>query len=196
MAGPFNARRFSGRCVSAKFCVEFFATLQTLASGRLGAAMKLIHTLFAANKAEQIDQGCVGWNGLPFAHHALRVDNFASEHGATVHGELQNVDHLFATVHLHVRASGHVESTTLRLLGRFVIEQTPERANSTGTFDGAIVDVDDARIGGGDLLPLCVRRMRRQQGQGCGSKRHTVFQSLKGGVNDSHAPNYRSVHRS
>ena len=165
--------------------------------------MKLIHTLFAANKAEQIDQGCVGWNGLPFAHHALRIDNFASEHGATVHGELQNVDHLFATVHLHVRASGHVESTTLRLLGRFVIEQTPERANSTGTFDGAIIDVDDARIGGGDLLPLGMRCMRRQHHQRSGGNGHDLFKRVRkfaaaglrcrGDLNDSHTPYYKVV---
>ena len=54
----------------------------------MGAAMKLLGGLFAANKFEKHDQGRVGGNGLPIADHALRVNNFATEHGATVHGKL------------------------------------------------------------------------------------------------------------
>jgi len=151
--------------------MEFFAKLQALATGRMGAAMKLFDKLFTAHKFEKTDQGCVRGNGLPFAHHTLRVDNFACEHGAAVHGKLQNVHHFFAAIHFHVCSSGHKVSASLRLLWRSVIEQAPKRSDGAVSFDGAIVDINNARIGGGDSLPFCVRshwRCERQQ-HGCNS---------------------------
>ena len=134
--------------------------------------MNLFAQLFTAHKFEKSDQGCVRGNGLPFAHHALRVDNFTREHGAAVHGKLQNVHHFFAAIHFHVSSSGHKVSTTLRLLWRSVIEQTPKRSNRTVSFDGAVVDINNAGIGGGDSLPFRVRSHWRHQRQqhGCNSK--------------------------
>ena len=133
--------------------------------------MNLFAQLFTAHKFEKTDQGCVGGNGLPFAHHTLRVDNFTREHGAAVHGKLQNVHHLFAAIHFHVCSSGHKVSTTLRLLWRSVIEQTPKRSNRTVSFDGAVVDINNAGIGGGDSLPfgMCSHRRCECQQHSCNS---------------------------
>ena len=135
--------------------------------------------LFTAHKFEKSHQGRVGGNGLPFAHDALRVNNFACEHGAAVHGKLQNVNHFFAAVHFHVRAGGHKESTALRLLRRSVIEQTPKRTNGTVSFDGAIVDINNARIGGCDSLPFGMCSHRRYEGHQHGRKNYSPLKSAK-----------------
>ena len=137
----------------------------------MGATVNLSACLFAADKFKKRNQRGVGGNGLPFAHHALRVDNFTRQHGATVHGKLQDVHHFFAAIHFHVSSRRHKVSASLRLLWRSVIEQAPERSDGAVSFDGAIVDINNARIGGGDSLPFCVRshwRCERQQ-HGCNS---------------------------
>jgi len=134
--------------------LEFFQQIQALASSRMGATMNLLARLSAANKFVQCDQRRVGWNGLPLAHDALRVNNFTSEHGATVHGKLQNMHQLFAAVHFHVSARRHKESAALSLLRRSVIEQAPERTNRAVSLNGAVVDINNAGIGGGHLLPF------------------------------------------
>ena len=141
--------------------------------------MNLFAQLFTAHKFEKSDQGCVRGNGLPFAHHTLRVDNFTREHGAAVHGKLQNVHHLFAAIHFHVCSSGHKVSTTLRLLWRSVIEQTPKRSNRTVSFDGAVVNINNAGIGGGDSLPFCVRSQWRHQRQQHGCNSNTPLKNAK-----------------
>ena len=125
----------------------------------MGAAMNLEAALFTANKFEKCDQGRVRGNGLPFAHDTLRIDNFTREHGAAVHGELQNVHHLFAAIHFHVRACGNVVSAALRLLWRSVIKQAPKRSDGAISFDGAVVDINNAGIGGGHFLPFSVGRI-------------------------------------
>ena len=165
--------------------------------------MNAMQHLFTANEAEQIDQGCVGGNGLPFTHHTLRVDDFARQHRATVHRELQNVHHLFAAVHFHVRARRNIKSTALRFLGTPVVEQTPEGPDGACAFDGGIVHVNDARVGGGDLLPFGMRSMRRQHHQRSGGNGHDLFKRVRksaaaglrcrGDLNDSHTPYYKVV---
>ncbi len=164
------------------------------------SAFQCLKTWFAnlfANVFEERHQGCVGRNGLPFAQYALRVDNLAGEHGAAVHRELQDVNRLLAAIHFHVRASGHKICAALRLLGCFVIEQTPKRAVVAGLFDGAIVNVDGARIVGDDFLPFGMCGMRGQQHQHtdrrCDQEFHGTFLSLDLGI---HAPYYKVVHRS
>ena len=141
--------------------------------------MNLLASLFAANKFEKIDQRRVWWNGLPFTHHALRVDNFTREHGAAVHGELQDVHHFFAAIHFHVRSRRHKVSASLRLLWRSVIEQAPERSNGAVSFDGAIIDINNARIGGGDFLPFGVCSHWYYQGQQHAGKRYSPLKSAK-----------------
>ena len=184
--------------------MEFFKPLQTLASGRMGAAMNDLKRLFAANEFEQGNQRCVGWNGLPFAHDALRVDNFTRQHGATVHGELQNVNHFFAAIHFHVRACGHKESASLRLLRRSVIEQAPERSNGASSFNRAVIDINNAGIGGGNFLPFSLGGKRCQQHKQTGCHSHSEFRSgrqtlcgrrifKKMGLG-IHAPYYKVVH--
>ena len=116
--------------------------------------MNLLTCLFAANKFVECDQGRVGWNGLPLAHDALRVNNFTGQHGATVHGKLQYMHQLFAAVHFHVSARRHKERAALSLLRRSVIEQTPERTNRAISLYGAVVDINNAGIGGGHPLPF------------------------------------------
>ena len=185
--------------------MELFATLQTLASGRMGAAMKAMQHLFTANVFEQIHQRGVGWNGLPFTHDALRVNDFAGEHGATVHRELQNVHHLFAAVHFHVRARRNIKSTALRFLGCSVIEQAPKRSNGARTFDGAIVHIDDARVGGGDFLPFGMCNMGRkkatQYGHNCSDcfqiavELASKFKMIQSFVYSNHGPYYKVVER-
>ena len=141
--------------------------------------MKLLGGLFAANKFEKRDQGRVGGNGLPLAHHALRVNNFASEHGATVHGKLQDMNHFFAAVHFHVCARRHKESTALGFLRRSVIEQTPERSNGSISLDGSVVDINNAGIGRCDFLPFGVSRLRSQQRQNQEGRGHDPLNSAK-----------------
>ena len=144
--------------------------------------MNLFAKLFTAHKFEKGDQGRVRGNGLPFAHHALRVDNFTREHGAAVHGKLQNVHHFFAAIHFHVSSSGHKVSTTLRLLWRSVIEQTPKRSNRTVSFDGAVVDINNAGIGGGDSLPFGMCSHGRYQSHQKGGKSYSPLKSAKESV--------------
>ena len=137
--------------------------------------MNLIGCLFAANKFEECDQGRVGWNGLPLAHDALRVNNFTGQHGATVHGKLQNMHQLFAAVHFHVGACRHKEGAALSLLRRSVIEQTPERTNGAISFDGAVVDINNARIGSGNPLPFGTGSMWQAKCQAKESSSKTNF---------------------
>jgi hypothetical protein len=145
------------------------------------------------NKIVQRHQGCVGRNGLPFAHDALRVNDFASQHGAAVHRELQNVNSLFAAVHFHVRACRNKVSTALGLLRRFVIEQTPKRPNIARSFDVGRINVNRARIVGEHFLPLSMCRLRckeqKQTGHQCSGK-FKAFHLLSLGI---HAPYYKVV---
>ena len=132
--------------------------------------------LFTAHKFKKCHQGCVWGNGLPIAHDTLRVNDFAGQHGATVHGKLQNVHHFFAAIHFHVRAGRHIKRTALRFLRRSVIEQTPERSDGAVSFDGTVIDVNNARIGGGHFLPFCVSSQRHCQHHQQGGKRNTPLQ--------------------
>ena len=144
--------------------------------------MNLLACLFTANKFVQCDQGRVGRNSLPLAHDALRVHNFASEHGATVHGKLQNMHQLFAAVHFHVSARRHKESAALSLLRRSVIEQAPERTNGAISFDGAVVDINNAGIGGGHPLPFGTGSMwheKRQAKDSSSNANFKIAQKLK-----------------
>ena len=141
--------------------------------------MNLLARLFTANKFEKTDQGCVRGNGLPFAHHTLRVNNFTREHGAAVHGELQDVHHFFAAIHFHVRSRRHKVSASLRLLWRSVIEQAPKRSNGPVSFNGAVVNINNARIGGGDFLPFGMCGYWRHQGQQQSGKRYSPLKSIK-----------------
>ena len=172
----------------------------------MGATMKAMSTLFAANVFEQIDQRRVGGNALPFAHHTLRVDDLACQHRATVHRELQHVHHLFAAVHFHVRAGGHIKRASLGSLRRFVIKQTPERSNRASSLDGGVVHVNDARVGGDDFLPFSFRCVRSPHRQRNGHQGQSLFPKLcaacmagwldVGDLHDIHQPYYKVVLRS
>jgi len=167
--------------------------------------MKLLGGLFAANKFEKRDQGRVGGNGLPLAHHALRVNNFASEHGATVHGKLQDMNHFFAAVHFHVCARRHKESTALSFLRRSVIEQTPERSNGSISLDGSVVDINNAGIGRCDFLPFGVSKIghkKHPQSDRNGYSRMQIEQKLASNSwvlkilgNGIHTPYYKVLQR-
>jgi hypothetical protein len=63
----------------------------------------------------------------------------------------------------------------LRFLWRFVIQQTPKRPNGPRAFDGTIVDINDARIGGGNFLPIGVRMKWQQKGPCRAGNDHTWF---------------------
>ena len=141
--------------------------------------------LFTADKFEKSDQGRVRGNGLPFAHDALRVDNFTREHGAAMHRKLQNMNHFFAAVHFHVRAGGYKESTALRLLRRSVIEQTPKRTNGPVALNGAVVDINNARIGGCDSLPFGMCSLGCQQEKQQCSNYNAYSKSAKESVSGS-----------
>ena len=172
----------------------------------MGAAMNLIDCLFAADKFKKRNQGGVGGNGLPLAHDALRVNNFAREHGPAVHGKLQNMHQLFAAVHFHVSARRHKVGAALGFLRRSVIEQAPERTNGAISLDGAVVDINNAGIGGGHPLPFGMRSVWQPKSQGRRNQHHNLLQGFyksalavlgfKGGLYDSHAPYYKVVHRS
>ena len=172
----------------------------------MGAAMNLLACLFTANKFVQCDQGRVGRNSLPLAHDALRVHNFASEHGATVHGKLQNMHQFFAAIHFHVCAGRNIVGAALSFLRRSVIKQAPERTNGATSFDGAVVDINNAGIGGGHPLPFGMRSVWHPKSQCRSNQYQNLLQGFyksalgvlgfKGGFYDSHAPYYKVVHRS
>ena len=148
----------------------------------MGTAMNLLACLFTANKFVQCDQGRVGWNGLPLAHDTLRVNNFTGQHGATVHGKLQNMNQLFAAVHFHVSARRHKVGAALGFLRRSVIEQAPERTNGAISLDGAVVDVNNAGIGGGHPLPFSTGSMwqaKRQAKEPSSNANFKIAQKLK-----------------
>jgi len=172
----------------------------------MGAAVNMSACLFAADKFKKRNQGGVGWNSLPLAQHALRVNNFASEHGATVHGKLQNMHQLFAAVHFHVSAGRNIVGAALSFLRRSVIKQAPERTNRATSFDGTVVDINNAGIGGGHPLPFGMRSVWQPKSQGRRYQYQNLFQGFyksalavlgfKGSLYDSHAPYYRVVQRS
>jgi len=160
--------------------------------------------LFAANEFVKCHQGRVGGNGLPFAHHTLRVDNFTREHGAAVHRKLQNMNHFFAAIHFHVRACGHKESTSLRFLGCSVIEQAPKRSNGAIAFDGAVIDINNAGIGSSYFFPFGLSGKWRPKNKQTGNKRQAntqnstqswwggrIFNKMVFGI---HAPYYKVAH--
>jgi len=172
----------------------------------MGATVNLSACLFTADKFKKRNQGGVGGNGLPLAHDALRVNNFAREHGPAVHGKLQNMHQLFAAVHFHVGARRHKIGAALSLLRRSVIEQAPKRTNGAISLDGAVVDINNAGIGGGHPLPFGMRSVWQPKSQGRRNQYHNLLQGFyksalavlgfKGGLYDSHAPYYKVVHRS
>ena len=123
------------------------------------------------NKIEQGHQGRVGRYGDPLAHDTLRVNDFTGQHGATVHRELQDMNHRFAAVHFHVRACRHKVSTALSFLGSLVIEQAPKRPNIARLFDVGRVNVNRARIVSEHFLPLSVGHI------GCEEQSQTAHQS-------------------
>ena len=148
----------------------------------MGTTMNLLACLFAADKFKKRNQGGVGRNSLPLAQDTLRVHNFASEHGATVHGKLQNMHQLFAAVHFHVGARRHKESAALSLLRRSVIEQAPERTNGAISFDGAVVDINNAGIGASHPLPFGTGSMwqaKRQAKDSSSNANFKISQKLK-----------------
>jgi hypothetical protein len=156
----------------------------------MGTTMNLLACLFAANKFEECDQGRVGWNSLPLAHDALRVNNFTGQHGATVHGKLQNMHQLFAAIHFHVSARRHKECAALSLLRRSVIEQTPERTNRAISLNGAVVDINNAGIGGGHPLPFGTGSMwqaKRQAKESSSNANFKIAQKLKPGCEIFHS---------
>ena len=156
----------------------------------MGAAMNLIDCLFAADKFKKRNQGGVGGNGLPLAHDALRVNNFTGQHGATVHGKLQNMHQLFAAIHFHVSARRHKEGAALSLLRRSVIEQTPERTNRAISLNGAVVDINNAGIGGGHPLPFGTGSMwqaKRQAKESSSNANFKIAQKLKPGCEIFHS---------
>jgi len=166
--------------------------------------MKQIQTLFATHKFVHIDQGCIGRNALPFAHDTLRIDDFASQHGASVHRELQNMNGFFAAIHFHVSACRNIKSTALRFLRRSVIEQAPKRANRARSFDAGVINVDGARIGGRNPLPFSLCGAGSQEASQCEGYRSTqltgIFQALtklakvqKRKVCNVHKPYYKVV---
>jgi len=151
--------------------------------------MSLLACLFTANKFVQCDQGRVGWNGLPLAHDALRVNNFTGQHGATVHGKLQYMHQLFAAVHFHVGARRHKVGAALSFLGRSVIEQAPERTNGTISFDGAVVDINNAGISRSYFLPFGASCMGQAKSQDKSHSSTSIFkmaQKLKLGFDVFH----------
>jgi len=168
--------------------------------------MNLIACLFAADKFKKRNQGGVRGDGLPLAHHALRIDNFTREHGATVHGKLQNMHQFFSAVHFHVGAGRHKIGAALSLLRRSVIKQAPERTNRAISFDGAVVDINNAGIGGGHLLPFGMRSDGHPKSQNGSNKDQALLPSFyksalaglgfKGVLYDSHEPYYKVEHRS
>jgi len=99
-----------------------------------------------------------------------------------VHGKLQNMHQLFAAVHFHVSARRHKESAALSLLRRSVIEQAPERTNGAISFDGAVVDINNAGIGGGHPLPFGTGSMwqaKRQAKDSSSNANFKISQKLK-----------------
>ena len=144
----------------------------------------------------QVNQGRVWGNGLPFAHDTLRINNFTGEHGAGVHGKLQDVNHLFAAVNFHVGSRGRKIGAALRLLWRSVIEQAPEAAHIARLFNGGVVDIDGAGIERDHFLPFSMRSVRQAQDQETGQQRaKSVLQDWKFGCELMciHAPYYKVV---
>jgi hypothetical protein len=89
-----------------------------------------------------------------------------------------------------VRAGGHKESTALRLLRRSVIEQTPKRTNGPVALDGAVVDINNAGIGGGHPLPFGTGSMwqaKRQAKESSSNANFKIAQKLKPGCEIFHS---------
>jgi len=66
------------------------ARVLALATSRVGAPVSALTNRFVV-----AHQRSIGWDRLPFAHHALLVDQFARKHATGVHRELQNAHALF-----------------------------------------------------------------------------------------------------
>jgi hypothetical protein len=107
-----------------------------------------------------------------------------------VHGKLQNMHQLFAAIHFHVSARRHKEGAALSLLRRSVIEQTPERTNRAISLNGAVVDINNAGIGGGHPLPFGTGSMwqaKRQAKESSSNANFKIAQKLKPGCEIFHS---------
>ena len=110
-------------------------------------------------------QGCVGRNRLPIAHDALRVNDFAGQHGGTVHRERQDVHRFLAAINFHVRAGGLVGHTSGSFLGQFVIQNAPKASDVARFFNRIHIQVVSAGVVRVHLGPVGVCTPTGQQGQ-------------------------------
>ena len=111
-------------------------------------------TLARANHSVKFFQGCIWRNGLPIAHDALRVNDFTSQHGPSVHGEGQNVHRFLAAINFHVRACRLVVHASGGFLRQPVIQNTPKTSDVARFFNRIQIQVVSAGFNGVKLGPI------------------------------------------
>jgi len=122
---------------------------------RLVVSLKVaLFKLARANHSVKFFQGCIWRNGLPIAHDALRVNDFTSQHGPSVHGEGQNVHRFLAAINFHVRASRLVVHASGGFLRQPVIQNTPKTSDVARFFNRIQIQVVSAGFNGVKLGPI------------------------------------------
>ena len=122
---------------------------------RLVVSLKVaLFKLARTNHSVKFFQRGVWRNGLPIAHDALRVNDFTSQHGPSVHGERQNVHRFLAAINFHVRACGLVVHTSGGFLRQPVIQNTPKTSDVARFFNRIQIQVVRAGFNGVKLRPI------------------------------------------
>ena len=122
---------------------------------RLVVSLKVaLFKLARANHSVKFFQGCIWRNGLPIAHDALRVNDFTSQHGPSVHGERQNVHRFLAAINFHVRACRLIVHASGCFLRQPVIQNTPKTSDVARFFNRIQIQVVSAGFNGVKLGPI------------------------------------------
>ena len=104
-------------------------------------AVQFANALARTNYFVQFFQRCVWRDGLPIAHHALRVNHFACQHRRAVHRERQNVHRFLTAINFHVGARGLVGHASGGLLGQLVVQNAPKASDVARFFNRVDVQV-------------------------------------------------------
>ena len=141
------------------------AKVLALATSRVGAPVSALTNRFVV-----AHQRGIGWDRLPLAHHALLVDQFARQHAASVHRELQNAHALFFAIELHMGSGRQITHTPRRFLHRGVVQHRPKISQRTVFLNRVGINVISARGKSPDDLPICVSSLKAQE-RNCNSQR-------------------------
>jgi len=108
---------------------------------KLTCAIQFANALARTDYFVQFFQRCVWGDGLPIAHHALRVNHLTCQHRRAMHRERQNVHRFLTAINFHVGARGLVGHASGGFLGQPVVQNAPKASDVARFFDCVDIQV-------------------------------------------------------